>query len=54
MADEMTVEEIIDALEDLDDEELLELRAAIDDEIAERDSGVEELDEEEDDEETIG
>jgi len=55
-ADEMTVEDMIDALEELDDEELVELRDAANDEIADRDAGVDELDldDEEDEEETHG
>jgi len=36
----MTVDELIDVLEELDDDELLTLRAAIDEEIAERDEPI--------------
>ena len=46
MDDELTLDDLIDALEDLDDEELDKLRAAIDEEIAERDEPIE-LDEDE-------
>ena len=54
MDDELSLDEMVDALEELDDEELLELRAAIDEEIAERNEPAEldeDLDEDEDDDE---
>lgn len=50
--DELTLDDLIEALEDLDDEELDKLRAAIDEEINERDEPIElDEDEEEDEEE---
>ena len=52
MPEDLTVEDFIDALEELDDEELAELLVAVQQEIAERDAGDLELeDEDEDDEE---
>ena len=49
--DELTLDDLIDALEDLDDEELDKLRAAIDEEINERDEPIELDEDEEQDEE---
>jgi hypothetical protein len=49
--DDLTVEDCIDALGDLTDDELDELRAAIDEEIAERAEPIRLEDEEEEDEE---
>ena len=51
MDDELTLDDLIDALEDLDDEELDKLRVAIDEEIAERDEPIELDEDEEGDEE---
>lgn len=46
--DDTTVEEIIDALDELEDDELVELQAAIVQEIASRNDGGLDLEEEED------
>jgi hypothetical protein len=50
-ADEMTVDDMIDALEDLGDDELLELRGAIDEEIVARNEPSDTDDDEDDEDE---
>lgn len=52
MEDEMTLDELVDALTDLSDDELAELRVAIDEEmLAREEPGEFDEDEDEDDEE---